>query len=112
MPFLQLTLTITRNLAESLSDALNELGAQAITFQDAHDQPIYAHGPGAGETVLWDQIVLTALFDGQTDMPQLIEHLESQFGMPFGNQATVELIADQTWEHTWKDDFKPQCYLN
>jgi ribosomal protein L11 methyltransferase len=110
MPFLQLKLATTREQAEPLSEVLDTLGALAITLQDAQDQPIYA--PGIGETPLWDQIALTALFDEHTEMPLIIQDLQSHFGSSIGLHATIELIVDQAWEHTWKDDFKPQCYLN
>jgi ribosomal protein L11 methyltransferase len=110
MPFLQLSLPTTREQADILSDELSEIGALAVTLQDAQDQPIYA--PGVGETPLWDKILLTALFDEQTDMPQIIHQLQSQFGSQIAHHARVEMIADQAWEHTWKDDFKIQCYQN
>ena len=110
MPFLQLTLPATREQADILSDELSALGALAITLQDAQDQPIYA--PGVGEPTLWDHIILTALFDEHTDIPAIITALQSQFGHAIAHQATVEFIADQSWEHTWKDDFKAQNYLN
>jgi ribosomal protein L11 methyltransferase len=110
MPFLQLALPTTREQADILSDELSEIGALAVTLQDAQDQPIYA--PGVGETPLWDKILLTALFDEQTDMPQIMQQLQSHFGPEIAHNATIELIADQAWEHTWKDDFKTQCYQN
>lgn len=110
MPFLQLTLPATREQADILSDELSTLGALAITLQDAQDQPIYA--PGVGEPTLWDHIILTALFEENTDIATIIAQLQSQFGQSIAHQATVEMIADQSWEHTWKDDFKPQNYLN
>lgn len=110
MPFLQLTLATTREQAEPLSDALEAAGALAVTLQDAQDQPIYA--PGIGETPLWDQIKLTALFADTTDVPTIIQKTEAQFANAFTTKATIELIVDQAWEHTWKDDFKPQCYFN
>lgn len=110
MPFLQLVLPTTRDDADQLSDALSELGALAVTLQDAEDQPIYA--PGVGEPTLWDHIILSALFEENTDIPEILRTLQNQFSALLSENATVELIADQSWEHTWKDDFKPQCYQN
>ncbi len=110
MPFLQMTLATTRDQAEKLSNALEDLGALAITLQDAQDQPIYA--PGLGETPLWDHIKLTSLFDEYADVPNIMTDLQKQFGHELFNHHSVELIVDQAWEHTWKNDFKPQCYLN
>ncbi|MBX9586434.1 MAG: 50S ribosomal protein L11 methyltransferase [Gammaproteobacteria bacterium] len=110
MPFLQMTLATNREQAELLSNTLDNLGALAITLQDAQDQPIYA--PGVGETPLWDQIKLTALFDEYANLPEVISVLQNQFGNEIARNSTVELIVDQAWEHTWKNDFKPQCYVN
>lgn len=110
MPFLQVTLPTTREQAEILSDFFDNLGALAITLQDAQDQPIYA--PGIGETMLWDKVALTALFEEHTDIAIILQQLDTYFGQPLGKHATTEFIIDQAWEHTWKDDFKPQCYLD
>ncbi len=110
MPFLQLILPTTREDADQLSDALSEMGALAVTLQDAEDQPIYA--PGVGEPTLWDHIILSALFEENTDIPEILSTLQNQFSALPTKNATVELIADQSWEHTWKDDFKAQCYQN
>lgn len=110
MPFLQITLATNRDEAEPLSNALESLGALAITLQDAQDQPIYA--PGLGETPLWDKIKLTSLFDEYADMQNIMTELQNQFGEEISKHHTEELITDQAWEHTWKNDFKPQCYLN
>lgn len=110
MAYLQMTLATTRDQAEELSNALEDLGALAITLQDAQDQPIYA--PGLGETPLWDHIKLTSLFDEYANMPTIISELQNQFGSEISKHHTEELIIDQAWEHTWKNDFKPQCYLN
>ena len=73
-----MTLATTREQAESLSNALEHLGALAITLQDAQDQPIYA--PGLGETPLWDHIKLTSLFDEYADLPNILSELQNQFG--------------------------------
>lgn len=110
MPVLQLTFPTTRDQAELLSDALSELGALAVTMEDAEDQPIYA--PGVGEAPLWDRVKLTALFEEQTQVSELITVLQTQFGPSFMEPTQIETIEDQSWEHTWKDDFKAQSYHN
>ena len=50
------------DLAEAL---LLEAGALAIALDDAGDQPLFE--PLPGESPLWDEVILTGLFDATTD---------------------------------------------
>lgn len=51
MPWIQLKITTTGQLADTLSDALTKSGAVSVTFEDTHDTPVYE--PLPGETRLW-----------------------------------------------------------
>ena len=50
------------DLAEAL---LLEAGALSIALDDAGDQPLFE--PLPGESPLWDEVILTGLFDATTD---------------------------------------------
>ena len=65
MQWLQLIVGSTRDASSAIEDALLELGAVSVTLEDAADQPILE--PGVGETPLWDNCIIKALFADDTD---------------------------------------------
>jgi len=106
MAWIQLIFTSSPKLAESLSDALSECGAAAVTFQDNADQPIYE--PAIGETPLWSATSVIALFDAETDTEALLTALRSQIGeLP---DHRIEAVEDKDWEREWMENFKPICF--
>jgi ribosomal protein L11 methyltransferase len=106
MAWIQLIFTSSPQQAESLSDALSECGAAAVTFQDNADQPIYE--PTIGETPLWSATSVIALFDAETDTEALLTALRSQIGeLP---DHRIEAVEDKDWEREWMENFKPICF--
>ncbi len=107
MPWLQLRLAIEPVQAEPLEDSLLSLGAASVTYMDAEDQPIFE--PDLGTTPLWSRTHLLALFPGETDREQLMTQLRAlcQSDLP---QYELEEIADQDWERSWMDNFKPMRF--
>ena len=87
---------------------LLEAGALSVTYLDALDQPLYE--PGPGETPLWDNIRLLALFPGDTPESNLTKLLGNQPNAPLEFETT--LLDDQAWERAWLKDFKPLCFAN
>ena len=46
MPWIQLRINTTSDLAESISEQLEESGAVSVTFQDTFDNPVFEPLPG------------------------------------------------------------------
>ncbi|WP_236171363.1 50S ribosomal protein L11 methyltransferase [Pseudomonas pseudonitroreducens] len=107
MPWLQVRLAITPDQAETYEDALLEVGAVSVTFMDAEDQPIFE--PDLGTTPLWSHTHLLALFEADTDETSLIAHLTLLTGGELP-QHQIEHIADQDWERSWMENFKPMRF--
>jgi ribosomal protein L11 methyltransferase len=63
--FLQVSIRLERSQAEHAEALLNLAGAQALTFDDAADTPLFEPAPGT--TPLWPQLVLHALFPQDFD---------------------------------------------
>jgi ribosomal protein L11 methyltransferase len=113
MPYLQLELPCPRNAQPRVERALEGAGALSVTLQDAHlddadEQAIFE--PGVGETPLWNQLRLQALFDGDTDALALLAALEAADPQLDWSQARFERIDDQDWERAWLDAFEPMRF--
>ncbi|PMR68662.1 50S ribosomal protein L11 methyltransferase [Halomonas heilongjiangensis] len=109
MPWLQLKAHIAPEQAETLEELLLAEGATAITLQDAHDDPVFE--PERGSTPLWNETVLTGLYDDLEGIAAMLERLAAAWAetMP-GEPLPViehELLADRDWEREWMDDFTP-----
>ena len=106
MPWLQLTLEATHSNSEHLSDLLSQAGAAAVTMQDAKDDPIYE--PPVGSTPLWDQLLLTGLFEADIDMNGVLSFIKTQYGEIPGH--SINPLEDKDWTRVWMDDFKPMQF--
>ncbi len=106
MPWLQLRIDSSRELAERLEDALLEAGAASVTLQDNADEPILE--PALGETPLWHNTRITGLFDAETDTALATTIATASYGNSLPNYRW-ELLEDKDWERSWMDNFKPIC---
>lgn len=107
MPWLQLKLDADRDSAESLEDALLELGAAAVTMEDNADQPLYE--PGLNERPVWNRTRVTGLFDAGTEMGRVVEALTHSYPAPLPPHR-VEILEDKDWEREWMSHYHPiQC---
>ena len=105
MAWLQIRLNSTNELAEQLSDCLEELGAVSVTFTDSKDTPIFE--PLPGETRLWGNTDVMALFDAETDMQAIVAALREQGQIHEQSAYKIEQIEDKDWEREWMDNFHP-----
>lgn len=108
MSFIELKIQVNKAQAESLDDVLMEFGALAVTLEDAEDQPILE--PGPGETPLWQQIVLTVLFDAEIDREATLANLQASDAWPKDAVARFKAVDDQDWVRAWMDRFQPMQF--
>ncbi len=103
MPWIQLKINTTSDLAEPISELLEESGALSVTFQDTYDTPVYE--PLPGETKLWGNTDVIGLYDAQTDLDELKAILNlDQYSYKF------EQLEDKDWELEWMDNFHPMQF--
>ena len=106
MTWLQLRLDTRPEQVGELEDRLLASGAVAVTLQDNADQPVLE--PAVGETPLWRETGLTALFPADTDMAAVLAQL------PQGLLATanhrVEILEDKDWEREWMQHYQPMRF--
>jgi len=101
--WLEILVRADRAAAGAWEDSLVQLGAQAVTFSDAQDQPILE--PNMGETPLWSEVSVKALFDDRAD-PWLIKAMVDQQALAC-TDFSHQFIADEDWTRAWMRDFKP-----
>jgi len=110
MPFLELSLPCTEVQQPRYERALENVGALAVTLADAHadapdEQAIFE--PGVGETPLWNELVLTALFEAGTPRELLLYALAAADEDLDWSRATFRDVEDQDWERAWMDQYEP-----
>ncbi|GAB1256497.1 50S ribosomal protein L11 methyltransferase [Aurantivibrio plasticivorans] len=104
MPWLQLHFLTDPEHASAIEDALLEIGAAAVTFQDNEDQPILE--PALGETPLWKATRVTGLFDANVDTAGISENVAKQLDMDISN-SQWEQLEDKDWQREWMSHYRP-----
>jgi len=110
MSFLQLTLRCSRDQAGLLEDTLLDMGAVSVTLVDAEDEPLFE--PGVGETPLWSELIIKALFPQDSDQAALESVLNTAWQAGPELHCAWEQLPDQDWVRAWLDDFKPMRFGN
>lgn len=113
MPFLELTLRCSETTQPRYENALEDVGALSVTLLDAdadtsNEQAILE--PGVGETPLWGELILTALFDADTNALALLAALESFDPGLDWSSVSFRAVADEDWERAWLDTFQPMSF--
>ncbi len=108
MAWIQIRLNSTDRKAEQISDYLEEIGAVSVTFMDSQDTPIFE--PLPGETRLWGNTDVVALFDAETDMAQILRLLRQEKHLDENTAYKIEQIEDKDWEREWMDNFHPMRF--
>lgn len=108
MAWIQIRLNSTDRKAEQISDYLEEIGAVSVTFMDSQDTPIFE--PLPGETRLWGNTDVVALFDAETDMTQILRLLRQEKHLDENTAYKIEQIEDKDWEREWMDNFHPMRF--
>jgi len=108
MPWIQIKINTTGAHAEELGDALIELGAVSVTFQDTHDNPVFE--PLPGETRLWGDTDIIGLFDAETDMEPVVQSMGQHPLLAMDYHYKIEQIEDKDWEREWMENFHPMRF--
>ena len=112
MPFLELSLRCHAADEARLETALEDLGALSVSLMDAADadneQAILE--PGVGETPLWPEVTMLALFEHGTHEALLLHTLEAFDDRIDLSSATFRVVEDQDWERAWMDQYAPMKF--
>lgn len=108
MAWIQLTLTTDDEHARQLGDILMANQAQAVTYRDAKDAPIFE--PPPGEIPLWSQTLVTGLYPAETNLAPILNNLHKVAFLSKPLQYKTDALEDKDWEREWMDNFKPICF--
>lgn len=101
MPWKELHITTTADKADAISDQLSDFGANAVTFRDGGDDPIFE--PSASTPRIWAKTIVIGLFDSETDTLPLLAKLNNY-------DISVIDIPDEDWVRRSLDSFKPMKF--
>ncbi len=109
MPWHQITVTTHEHLAPKLADFFDGQGAVSVTYMDAEDEPVYE--PAIGETKIWRNTEVIALYEMDAGRPALIKSLAfTQFAQDDLHNWRDEVVEDQEWERAWMAFYKPMKF--
>ncbi len=102
MPWLQVDTELGKTQPEQLEPLLEELGALAVWFSDAGDEPILEPAPDT--TPLWSATTVSALFPAATSRARIETALNLL--LP-GKALQFRDIADRDWPAEWQKSLRP-----
>lgn len=107
MPWLQLKCTTRPQFVEELANWLSDHGALSVTYQDAADQPLFE--PPPGETPLWQQTIVSGLFEATTDIESTGRAMQAQHPGVI-DALRIEILEDKDWVREWMARYQPMQF--
>ena len=108
MAWQQLKINVKAEHAEAVGDMLSANKAQAVTFVDAKDTPLYE--PKPGEVLLWPDTQVVGLFNASDDLNLVIKHLQKVKALGKDFVHAVDQLEDKDWEREWMVNFHPMQF--
>ncbi|WP_462319882.1 50S ribosomal protein L11 methyltransferase [Halochromatium sp.] len=124
MAWIELELLADRDAAPLIEAALENAGALAVTLDDGNDglvdpvvnsaepswNPHQVLEPAPGETPLWRQLRITALFDDSPAGSMQAEAASQRLAAQCLAPPSLHRLEDQPWERIWLEGLKPQRF--
>ena len=115
MAWLLLKIEATEQTADTISDALMDIGALSASIEDANaetpaEQAIFGEPSSANIQYpppgIWQQNIVTAMYDENVDVEKIIKALCAETGIASFKYNT-ETIAEQDWVRATQAQFDP-----
>lgn len=108
MAWQQLHIQCEKNDADLTETLMLEAEALSISLDDAGDQPLFE--PLPGESPLWDEVIITGLFDTHINLEALGQHIAQSVT---ASRVWVSQVDDKDWEREWMKNYHPiECANN
>lgn len=108
MAWLQLIVDTHPERADAIGDWLEFHEAQAVTFVDSKDTPMYE--PKPGEVLLWPDTRVVGLFDAAQPVNDLVAKLRQSELLHESDKVKLEQLEDKDWIREWMDSFHPMKF--
>jgi ribosomal protein L11 methyltransferase len=108
MAWAEIRIGVSREDTTVAEEALEALGALAITLEDDADNPVLEPDPGA--TPLWPTVQVRGLFEAGVDRDVVVAGLQSVPGADRPQNLRWRDVGDQDWERAWLDRFEPMQF--
>ncbi len=103
MPWIQLSVEVSGDQIKAVVDALEEMGSQATTQENAGEESYFDLAHPAEPK--WDRQRVSGLFEDQGNPDILLKQLMKQTS--FINDVEIIQLQDQDWETAWLDQYQP-----
>jgi ribosomal protein L11 methyltransferase len=110
MPWFQVKLKVASSDWQTsgfVSLLLKQCGAQAVTFMDNADDPVYE--PPIKTTSLWKDTLVIGLFTNHDSAVAANNVIKNKFDLSY---SQLDELPDQDWQQAIKQDFKPLKFAN
>jgi ribosomal protein L11 methyltransferase len=108
MHWLQVRIDLGELQADLLEQALIGIGAIAIEYSDAADEPIFEESPG--EAPGWQSTQLAALFDASASETAIQLRVAASISPAPMPGIRFVRFEDQNWEHRWQQTHCPMQF--
>lgn len=109
MSWQQIHLQLTKDQVALAETLLEAQGSVSILLEDAGDEPLFE--PMPGEEPLWGDVILTAIFDTNSDdrfANTNFENLAQNIGAETGaSRVWLSVLDDKDWTREWMSHYKP-----
>lgn len=102
MAWQQLHIQCEKNDADLTETLMLEAEALSISLDDAGDQPLFE--PLPGESPLWDEVIITGLFDTHINLEDLGQQIAQSVT---ASRVWVSQVDDKDWEREWMKNYHP-----
>ncbi|MFP5418454.1 MAG: 50S ribosomal protein L11 methyltransferase [Gammaproteobacteria bacterium] len=111
MPWQSVRILVDSKQAEPLSDALMEMGALAVSLEDADagtvdETPLFGE-PDHPSAELWAHSIAAVLLDEHADVAATLTAAANRAGIAIPADYTVETVAEQDWVRLTQSQFDP-----
>ena len=108
MPWIKLIIEAKAVSPGNIELLLESLGAEAVSMEDAGDDPQLE--PGVGETPLWQETRVSGLFPADRDTEALLQSLREAWPGEQAPAYRIEQLEDQDWTLAWAEHASAMRY--
>lgn len=108
MAWQQFSMALNDLSSAAVEEIFMRHGAHSVSLSDGGDNPVLE--PAPGETPLWSDTRITALFSDDADIAALSRDLLQTLALAELPEHKLETLADRAWEREWLKDFGPMRF--